>query len=116
MPDTHSAPSATTLGAAAWIAAFDAALVARDSDAVLSLFQDDCYWRDLLAFTWTLRTAVMSVAPPGAGIAAEALTHHLLMPLCTYLGLHLEGVAMDEFGMLPAGLHEVARRVTIRAG
>ena len=65
--------------------------------------------------TPAITAAVMSVAPPGAGVAAEALTHHLLMPLCTYLGLHLEGVAMDEFGMLPAGLHEVARKGTIRA-
>lgn len=65
--------------------------------------------------TPAIAAAVMSVAPPGSCIAAEALTHHTLMPLCTYLGLHLEGVAMDEWGMLPAALHEVARKAAVRA-
>lgn len=65
--------------------------------------------------TPAITAAVMSVVPPGAGIAAEALTHHTLMPLCTYLGLHLEGIAMDDDGMLPAALHEVARKGAIRA-
>jgi len=36
--------------------ALDDALVMRDVDAVLELFQPDCYWRDLVAFTWNLRT------------------------------------------------------------
>jgi putative flavoprotein involved in K+ transport len=33
------------------------ALTANDADAALSLFNDDCYWRDLLAFSWNLHTA-----------------------------------------------------------
>lgn len=65
--------------------------------------------------TPAITAAVMSVAPPGSGIAAEALTHHTLMPLCGYLGLHLEGLAMDADGMLPAALHDAARRGTVRA-
>src|SRR5690606_11762029 len=54
-------------------------------------------------------------APSGGGIAAEALTHHSIMPLCGYLGLHLEGVAMDDEGMRPDSLDEVARRGGIRS-
>lgn len=65
--------------------------------------------------TPAITAAVMGAAPRGAGIASEALTHHTLMPLCTYLGLDLEGVAMDEWGMLPAALHDVARKGVIRA-
>ncbi|KAB2885911.1 MAG: PLP-dependent aminotransferase family protein [Albidovulum sp.] len=65
--------------------------------------------------TPAITAAVMGVAPPGSGLATEALTHHTLKPLCTYLGLHLEGVAMDGDGMLPAGLDEVARKGLIRA-
>lgn len=65
--------------------------------------------------TPAITAALMGVVPPGSGIAAEALTHHTLMPLCSYLGLHLEGVAMDRQGMLPAALDEVARRGLIRA-
>ena len=35
----------------AWVAEFADALSARDVDRVLGLFTDDCYWRDLVAFT-----------------------------------------------------------------
>jgi DNA-binding transcriptional MocR family regulator len=62
-----------------------------------------------------ITAALMSVVPPGAGLAAEALTHHTLMPLCGYLGLHLDGVAMDDQGMIPAALDEVARKGQTRA-
>ena len=34
----------------------DEALQASDLDRALKLFQDDCYWRDLVAFTWNLKT------------------------------------------------------------
>lgn len=65
--------------------------------------------------TPALTTAIMSVVPPGSGLAAESLTHHTLRPLCTYLGVHLEGVVMDVHGMSPAALDEVARKGLIRA-
>lgn len=65
--------------------------------------------------TPAITAAVMSVVPPGSGIAAEALTHHTLIPLCSYLGLHLEGLAMDDDGLLPGALHEAARRGALRA-
>ena len=39
-----------------WLAAFDLALRAGDITAVGSLFVDDCYWRDLLTFTWNIKT------------------------------------------------------------
>jgi putative flavoprotein involved in K+ transport len=35
---------------------FGAALAAGDVPAALELFQADCYWRDLVAFTWNLKT------------------------------------------------------------
>lgn len=39
-----------------WINRFAAALQARDLAAVAQLFATDCYWRDLLAFTWNIKT------------------------------------------------------------
>src|SRR5437868_9412938 len=42
--------------AGAWLADFQSALERRDIDAVLALFEPDCYWRDLVAFTWNIRT------------------------------------------------------------
>ncbi len=41
----------------AWLAQFAAALTRRDIPAVLALFDDDCYWRDLVTFTWNITTA-----------------------------------------------------------
>jgi len=40
----------------AWLGAFGAALARQDINATLDLFEDDCYWRDLVAFTWNLKT------------------------------------------------------------
>lgn len=41
----------------AWLARFEAALKAGNINEVLSLFGDDCYWRDLLTFTWNIYTS-----------------------------------------------------------
>jgi putative flavoprotein involved in K+ transport len=38
-----------------WLARFDAALMAGDA-AAAALFEPDGYWRDLLTFTWNIRT------------------------------------------------------------
>jgi putative flavoprotein involved in K+ transport len=35
---------------------FGAALAAGDIDRAVACFQDDCYWRDLVTFTWNIRT------------------------------------------------------------
>ena len=40
-----------------WLAAFETALQDRDLDAVMSLFGPDCYWRDLVSFTWNIKTS-----------------------------------------------------------
>lgn len=42
--------------AAAWLSSLADALEKRDVDAALSLFCDDCYWRDFLALTWNIKT------------------------------------------------------------
>lgn len=51
MHDT--APAAT---AAAWLARFSDSLAGGDIAATLELFAEDCYWRDLVAFTWNVKT------------------------------------------------------------
>ena len=40
----------------AWVSAFQDALDARDVAAAVSLFADECYWRDLVSFTWNIAT------------------------------------------------------------
>lgn len=65
--------------------------------------------------TSAITSAVMSAVPPGGTLAAAALTHHLLMPLCKYLGLHLEALPIDNDGIIPAALDAMARKGSLRA-
>jgi ketosteroid isomerase-like protein len=39
-----------------FLAKFEGALTARDFDAVVGMFAEECYWRDLVAFTWNIKT------------------------------------------------------------
>jgi hypothetical protein len=52
-PMLDTAPQAE---AAAWLRSFATALESRDIAAVLDLFAADCYWRDIIAFTWNVKT------------------------------------------------------------
>jgi len=48
----------TTLDARtqAFLDKFEAALAAGDLDAAVAMFAPECYWRDLVAFTWNIKT------------------------------------------------------------
>jgi hypothetical protein len=48
---TEAATAVTT-----WLAEFSAALVANDPARAAALFTEDCFWRDLISFTWNFRT------------------------------------------------------------
>lgn len=39
-----------------WLSEFEAALTTRDIQRVMGLFGEECYWRDLVTFTWNLKT------------------------------------------------------------
>ncbi len=45
-----------TVQLADWLTALGRALDGADPDAVAALFQEECFWRDLVAFTWTIQT------------------------------------------------------------
>jgi putative flavoprotein involved in K+ transport len=51
MLDTAPNGKVTTL-----LTMLDDALAAADIDRAVDLFQTDCYWRDLVSFTWNIRT------------------------------------------------------------
>lgn len=40
----------------AFLARFDEALASGNIEAAVSCFADECYWRDLIAFTWNIKT------------------------------------------------------------
>nr|MBP6817612.1 NAD(P)/FAD-dependent oxidoreductase [Burkholderiaceae bacterium] len=71
-----------------WLAGLDRALAGPDIAAALALFGDECYWRDLVAFTWNvktlegrdeiaamLRAVLLSVRPAGWRLDGEAVEH-----------------------------------------
>ena len=44
------------LAVANWLNSFGAALSTGDIEAVTALFDETCYWRDFVAFTWNIKT------------------------------------------------------------
>jgi cation diffusion facilitator CzcD-associated flavoprotein CzcO len=60
--------SSVTAAAAAWLDDFGAALASGDAARIAALFAENCHWRDILAFTWDLRTT-----SGAAAIAARML-------------------------------------------
>ncbi|WP_458316817.1 flavin-containing monooxygenase [Mycolicibacterium brisbanense] len=59
MTQTTAAPLATLSPQErvdAWLADFESALAERDIDRVVGKFATDSFWRDLVAFTWNLKT------------------------------------------------------------
>ena len=54
---TATVPSTeVAAGVTAWLSEFGEALAAGDPAAAAALFTEDCYWRDLIAFTWNIKT------------------------------------------------------------
>lgn len=51
-----------------WLAEFGAALEGNDVETAVSLFADESYWRDLVSFTWNIKTM------EGKGQIADMLT------------------------------------------
>ncbi|APO70370.1 transcriptional regulator/aminotransferase domain-containing protein (plasmid) [Rhizobium gallicum] len=65
--------------------------------------------------TAAITTALMSAVLPGGVVAAESLSHHTLVPLSTYLGVQIEGVAIDHDGMIPGALEAVCKKNAVEA-
>jgi putative flavoprotein involved in K+ transport len=80
----NAPPADRTL--ATWLDQFNAALEAGDADAVAGLFTTDCFWRDLVAVTWNIKTVegrdgvramlgqTLGTARPGGFEATEPAT------------------------------------------
>jgi putative flavoprotein involved in K+ transport len=56
-PTAETAPDGVRMQAQAWLDSFAGALSKADPAAVVVLFDpDECFWRDLIAFTWNVTT------------------------------------------------------------
>jgi DNA-binding transcriptional MocR family regulator len=62
-----------------------------------------------------MSVALMAAAPPGSTVLTEAIGHHTLVPLSTYLGFNLEGLPIDEDGLVPEALDAACAQADIRA-
>ena len=49
-------PNSESAAVSAWLAKFEAALSTANIKAAAALFDDECYWRDLVSFTWNIIT------------------------------------------------------------
>jgi putative flavoprotein involved in K+ transport len=56
-----------------WLKSFEAALQSNNTASVTALFDDDCYWRDMLSFTWNIKT--QEGKPAIAEMLAATLGH-----------------------------------------
>ena len=54
--ETDHGPGDAQSRAEAWLADFEAALAARDVERAAGMFAVDCFWRDLVSFTWNITT------------------------------------------------------------
>jgi putative flavoprotein involved in K+ transport len=48
--------STLTQDVSAWLSQFESALDQKDWSAAADLFGEECFWRDLIAFTWNIKT------------------------------------------------------------
>ena len=70
------------------------ALGNKDVDAVAALFQDECYWRDLVLFTWNLRTL------EGRDRIRDMLRHQLEQVEPVRFNLDPKEAVSDDDGLL----------------
>jgi putative flavoprotein involved in K+ transport len=83
--------------AAAWLRDLEAALARADMPAVLALFADEeCFWRDMVAFTWNIKTM------EGKGEIAAFLSATLASTVPS--GFRIEGDARELDGVTEARL------------
>jgi len=52
----NSSMSASTQQVSEWLSSFGTALDRADYDAAVQMFEEDSYWRDLVALTWNIKT------------------------------------------------------------
>ena len=72
------------------------ALVAQDIKKILSLFLEDCYWRDLVAFTWNIKTMEGNTA------VGDMLSSQLAYAKPENFKLHFDREVSSENGVTTA--------------
>ncbi|MEL6236809.1 MAG: NAD(P)/FAD-dependent oxidoreductase, partial [Pseudomonadota bacterium] len=112
--DDSLVESAADRAVVQWLSAFDAALLAQDVDRAVDLFEPGGYWRDLVAFTWNIKTM--------EGDAAIAQMLRATLAQCRPSGWRLtsaaeaDGAAVSAWIAFETSAAHGAGRVTLRNG
>lgn len=61
-----------------------------------------------------MSAALSALTRPGDSVVSSAITHHLLVSGCSYLGLDLVGLEMDEDGIVPDALDKHCREKSVK--
>ncbi|KAA3446917.1 GntR family transcriptional regulator [Mesorhizobium sp. SARCC-RB16n] len=64
--------------------------------------------------TPAITVAFMTACQPGSVIATESTGLHVMLPLASYLGVRVVGVAIDKFGIVPDALENACQQNKIR--
>jgi putative flavoprotein involved in K+ transport len=58
-----------------WLSKFESALASGDPDSVSDLFAEESFWRDIVAFTWTIQTleGAKSIGETAIGSGVKAM-------------------------------------------
>ena len=61
-----------------------------------------------------MATALSSIARHGDVVVTDVVAHHLIISLCSYLGLRLQGLQMDDEGVLPDAFEEACKQQDVK--
>ena len=95
-PRASGGATQATDAAGRWIEAFAEKMRDGDPAGIAALFTDDCFWRDLLAFTWNIKTM------EGREAIAAMLAENLRRTAAS--GWRLDGEATEKGGVIEAWL------------
>ena len=91
-PSTTATPTAATVAARQWLARLEAALAGGNADAAAACFGAECWWRDMVALTWNIRTE--------EGREAIARMLRAVLPSARPAALCLTGEATERDGVV----------------
>ncbi len=61
-----------------------------------------------------MTTALSSVARHGDVVVTDAIAYHLIISLCSYLGIRLQGLKMDNEGVLPDAFEAACKQQEVK--
>ncbi|MEX1035492.1 MAG: PLP-dependent aminotransferase family protein [Sneathiella sp.] len=64
--------------------------------------------------THGMTVALSAITRPGDIVVSEKITHHLIVSLCSYLGVRLQGLEFDEEGLVPEAFETACKNQDVK--